>query len=153
MKQTVLCFVFDETSQSLLMIHKKRGQGAGKWNVPGGKIQAGESEKAAAIRETIEETGITPSNLEKIGELTFLFPKGNHWENHCSVFQTNTFSGSLVTETEECSAEWISLEQIPFDKLWDSDRIWLPLVLAGKNFHRIYTFDENDQVVEEKIVL
>lgn len=151
MKRTVLCFVFDRVNDSLLMIHKKRGQGAGKWNVPGGKIQASESELDAAIRETQEETGITPKNLAAIGELEFYFPSGNHWENHCTVYRAGSFSGALISESEECSARWVPVKEIPFEKLWDSDRLWLPLVLEGKEFRRSYVFDENDRVTEEKI--
>ncbi len=150
MKRTVLSFVFD--GDRLLMIHKKRGQGAGKWNVPGGKIQENESVIAAVFRETEEETGITPINPEKIGTLEFRFPNGNNWENICEVFVAKSFSGRLVGETEECSAMWVPVAEIPYEKLWDSDRCWLPLVLKRETFHRLYVFDENDSVIEEKIL-
>ena len=150
MKRTVLSFVFD--GDRLLMIHKKRGQGAGKWNVPGGKIHDGENELSAVIRETEEETGITPEEPKKIGTLEFRFPKGNHWENTCEVFVAKKFNGDLVLETEECRASWVQIDKIPYEKLWDSDKRWLPLALSGKPFHRVYVFDENDKVVEEKVL-
>ena len=148
MKRTVLSFVFD--GDRLLMIHKKRGQGAGKWNVPGGKIQDGEKSISAAIRETEEETGLTPKHPEKIGTLEFHFPKGNHWENVCEVYVSKSYSGCLIKETEECTAAWVPVSEIPYEKLWDSDRRWLPLVLKREPFHRVYVFDENDIVIEEK---
>ena len=40
------------------------GLGAGKINAPGGKLEAGETALAAAIRETQEEIGVTPLALE-----------------------------------------------------------------------------------------
>ena len=40
----------------ILLIHKKRGLGAGKINAPGGRLENGETPLAAAIRETQEET-------------------------------------------------------------------------------------------------
>ncbi|MGE3261022.1 MAG: 8-oxo-dGTP diphosphatase [Bacteriovoracia bacterium] len=150
-KKTTLCFVFDEINNSLLMIHKKRGQGAGKWNVPGGKMQEDETPEAAAIRETKEETGITPSNLQYAGKLEFYFPAGNSWDNICEVFTANQFSGQLITDGEECSASWVSLDKIPLEKMWDSDKRWLPLLLSRKKFHCSYTFDANDNVTHEKI--
>jgi 8-oxo-dGTP pyrophosphatase MutT (NUDIX family) len=150
-KLTTLCFVFDEIGMSLLMILKKRGQGAGKWNVPGGKIQSGEEAIAAAIRETNEETGITPAQLQHAGKLEFYFPEGNSWNNICEVFTAKRFSGQLITDNDECSASWVKLNQIPIEKMWDSDKRWLPLLLSGKKFHCKYTFDENDQVTHEEI--
>jgi mutator protein MutT len=150
-KRTTLCFVFDRGGGKLLMIEKKRGQGAGKWNVPGGKIAHGETAEAAAIRETREETGITPLAVKQAGLLEFYFPESDSWDNTCTVFTAENFSGSLVPETDECSAHWVSLEQIPFEKMWDDDRLWVPLLLAGKPFHRIYHFDSRDRMKSEEI--
>jgi 8-oxo-dGTP diphosphatase len=134
------------------MIHKKRGQGTGKWNVPGGKLVPGETSEQAAIRETKEETGLQVFALQEIGKLEFYFPKGNSWDNHCTVFLTDQFEGSLINETDECSCAWVSMEKIPYDKMWDSDRLWVPFVFKGQNFHRAYIFGENDQLIEEKII-
>lgn len=151
-KRTTLCFVFDRIHGRLLMIHKKRGQGTGKWNVPGGKVRPGESEEAAAIRETEEETGLRPSGLRLAGRLEFYFPEGNGWDNTCAVFTTEVCAGTLVPESEECSAEWVSLHAIPYEGMWDADRRWMPLLLDGKTFHRAYVFDAQDRVREENVL-
>lgn len=150
LKRTALCFVFDREKNSLLMILKKRGQGAGKINVPGGKLQPGETAAEAAIRETKEETGIVPLAVKEAGRLEFYFPENDHWDNTCTVFIAETFSGKLVQHSDECSALWVALDAIPLEKMWDADRLWLPLLLAGKWFHRAYTFDAQDRVREEK---
>lgn len=152
MKQTVLCFVFDRARDSLLMIEKKRGQGTGKVNVPGGKIHPGESAPAAAARETAEETGLTPTGLREAGKLSFTFPGGRHWDNACTVFTAEEFSGVLLPETEECRAFWVRVGEIPLARMWDADRRWLPLLLRGEWFHRAYEFGEDDQVRTEKVL-
>jgi 8-oxo-dGTP diphosphatase len=152
-KRTVLCFVFDEAKSKLLMIHKKRGQGEGKLNVPGGKIQPGESALAAAIRETREETGIEPRGLREAGKLEFYFPESDAWDNTCTVFVAREFSGSLVPSTDECDALWVSRDSIPLEKMWDADRMWLPLLLSGRPFHRAYVFDKHNLVKEERVIL
>lgn len=149
-KRTVLCFVFD--GERLLMIHKKRGQGAGKINVPGGKLKSGESEEAAAVRETEEETGIIPSQLREAGKLEFYFPESDSWDNTCTVFVSDRHTGTLVPETDECSALWVGRDAIPLEKMWDADRLWLPQLLAGKFFHRAYVFDKDNLVKEERIL-
>ena len=133
------------------MIHKKRGQGSGKWNVPGGKALPGESLEATAIRETREETGIVPTKLRKIGTLEFYFPNGGSWDNTCAVFSAEEFAGSLIPENEECSAQWVRLEAIPYSGMWEADRRWIPLVLEEKPFHRAYYFGADDRLLEEKI--
>lgn len=149
-KRTVLCFVFDDTRTTLLMIRKKRGQGAGKVNVPGGKVRPGETAEEAAVRETAEETGIRPEGLKEVGRLEFRFPEGQSWDNSCVVFQAGSFSGSLMPDTDECSAYWEGLGSIPFEKMWSSDRLWLPLLLSGKRFHKAYVFGAHDEVLEER---
>jgi 8-oxo-dGTP diphosphatase len=151
-KRTTLCFVFDREANRLLMIHKKRGQGAGKWNVPGGKIQAGEDPVAAAIRETVEETGIQPVAPREVGTLEFYFPAGNSWDNICTVYSTENFTGALIPESEECRAQWVDAGQLPLDQMWDSDRHWLPLLISGKPFHRVYHFDQQDRLIEERVI-
>ncbi len=150
-KQTTLCFVIDKRTKCLLMIEKRRGQGAGKWNVPGGKIQKGESANHAAIRETKEETGIEPFDVEKRGVLEFYFPKSKSWDNICHVFVSYDFRGELIPESDECFAHWVPLAKIPYEKMWDDDQHWVPALLAGKELHRIYWFDENDQMEREEI--
>lgn len=150
-KRTTLCFVFDRARSLLLMIEKKRGQGAGKWNVPGGKIAPGESPEAAAIRETEEETGLRPVTVREAGFLEFYFPESKSWDNTCTAFTAEEWTGSLVAENDECTAHWIPLDAIPYDRMWDDDRLWVPLLLSGKRFHRVYTFDAEDHMKAEEI--
>jgi mutator protein MutT len=42
----------------LLLIQRARPPAAGKWSVPGGKVELGESLEEAALRELREETGL-----------------------------------------------------------------------------------------------
>ena len=42
---------------NLLLIQRGRPPGAGRWSVPGGRVEAGESVPAAVVRELLEETG------------------------------------------------------------------------------------------------
>ncbi len=152
-KKTTLCFVIDRARAQLLMIEKKRGQGAGKWNMPGGKFAAGETAAQAAVRETIEETGIEPLEVREVGMLEFYFPESSSWDNICHVFVCEKFSGELISKSEECDAHWVPLDKIPYDKMWDDDRLWVPLVFAGKRFHRVYVFDAQDRMKEEKVLV
>jgi 8-oxo-dGTP diphosphatase len=73
--RAVLLFLF--RGREVLLIHKKRGLGKGKINGPGGRLEPGESFAQAAIRETLEETGVSVSDLEEVAELSFVFVDGH----------------------------------------------------------------------------
>ena len=68
--------VFVLRGEEVLLIHKKRGLGAGKINGPGGKIEQGETPLQAGVREVEEELEITPFDLEEMGTLRFQFVDG-----------------------------------------------------------------------------
>jgi len=97
-ENAVLTFI--EEGDKLLLIHKKRGLGAGLYNAPGGRIDPGETPLQAAIRETEEEVCVTPSHLKKAGVLDFAFTDG--YSLHCHVFKTQTYVGTPA-ETDEAT--------------------------------------------------
>ena len=60
MKNTSLCYI--EKDGKYLMLHrvsKKNDENAGKWIGIGGKFEEGESPEDCAVREVLEETGLT----------------------------------------------------------------------------------------------
>jgi 8-oxo-dGTP diphosphatase len=50
--------VHDEHGR-LLVIRRGHAPSRGLWSVPGGRVEAGETEAAAVVREVAEETGLT----------------------------------------------------------------------------------------------
>jgi len=51
----------------LLMIRRGHGPAAGRWSVPGGRVQAGELLAEAVVRELWEETGVEGVCGELVG--------------------------------------------------------------------------------------
>lgn len=49
--------VHDEAGR-LLLIRRANDPGRGLWSVPGGRVEAGETDHAAVVRELAEETGL-----------------------------------------------------------------------------------------------
>jgi len=130
--------VFIARGGRVLLIHKKRGLGAGKINGPGGKLEPGETALEAAIREVEEELGITPHAPVEMGALCFAFRDGLNL--HCTVFHSESFDGEPV-ETDEAKPEWFDIEAIPYDRMWADDIHWLPGMLAGRRFDAWFEFD------------
>ena len=144
-QEAVLCFI--HVDSRLLLIHKKKGLGAGKISAPGGRIEPGESALEAAIRETQEEIGVTPISPEKRGELSFVFADG--LTLHGSVFFSQAFEGEPI-ETDEADPFWCKVDEIPYDRMWEDDDRWLPLVLKGKNFTGRFIY-EGETIVSESV--
>jgi 8-oxo-dGTP diphosphatase len=146
-ERAVLNFVFD--GDKVLLIHKKTGLGTGKINAPGGRIEPGETPLQAAIRETTEEVRVVPLAPQKRGELFFIFTNG--YTLHGEVFFSYAHTGSPA-ETREADPFWCPLDAIPYEKMWEDDRHWLPLALDGKDFLAYFIFDE-DRMLDKRIVV
>jgi len=130
--------VFIHRDARLLLIHKKRGLGAGKINGPGGRLEPGETPEACAVREVQEELRITPKNLERAGELRFQFIDG--YAIHVHVYRATDFDGT-PSETAEAIPLWVDEDCVPYEKMWADDRVWLPLLIARKPFAGRFIFD------------
>jgi len=135
-EEGTLCFVIQDGQ--ILLIEKKRGLGAGKVNGPGGRIEKGETAEQAAIRETQEEVGITPTGVQWAGELRFQFRDG--YSLHCTVYRASGWEGELM-ETAEAKPFWVRKDQIPYDRMWADDEQWMPRLLSGEKFRGWFEFD------------
>ena len=130
--------VFVVHDDRVLLIRKKRGLGAGKVNGPGGRIEPGESAADCAAREIAEELCVEPVGLRCLGELSFQFIDG--YGIHVSVFRASDCIGQ-ATETEEAVPLWTDVAAIPYDEMWEDDRIWLPMLLREERFRGEFIFD------------
>jgi 8-oxo-dGTP diphosphatase len=130
----------------LLLIRKKRGLGAGKINGPGGRLEPGEEAEACAVRELEEELHVRPLGLEKIGENRFQFVDG--YSIHVHVYRATEFIGT-PTETDEATPLWFDLDRIPYDEMWEDDRLWLPLLVEGTPFSGRFIFDGDSMLDHE----
>ena len=139
--------VFVVRGGEILLMRKKRGLGAGKINGPGGRLEPGETALECAVREVQEELGVTPRELRYAGENAFQFVDG--YSIHVSVYVASAFDGA-PTESEEGAPLWFALDAIPYDEMWEDDRLWLPLALAGVPFTARWIFD-GDRVLDYEL--
>ena len=104
----------------------------------------GETIIDAAIRETHEEIGVTPTSLKKVATLLFFFPnlpQFHDWNQEVIVFFADTWEGE-PKESEEMAPKWYPRSKIPFSEMWEDDIHWLPKVIQGNIVTGKFTFDK-----------
>lgn len=135
-KQTSL--IIGIKDNKVLLGMKKRGHGEGYWNGFGGKRNDNETIFKSALREIKEEVGITPTDMKEVGIIDFKI-----FESYVYVF--SNFEGK-VSESEEMKPQWFNKNNLPYDKMWEGDKVWYPLVLDGRTFDAKFTFDDKKLV-------
>lgn len=139
----------------MLLLKKSKGLfGEGKWNAPGGKIQPGESAEECAVREVLEETGLSVRNPANVGMVHFYKNSRRdepEWDGH--VFTCREFDGSLVAGREG-ALQWFSKNRFPYDEMWEDDRLWSHLAVEGRRFEGWFYYSGDFEKLENhKITL
>lgn len=99
------------------------------WEIPGGRVDTGESPEAAAIRETVEETGIECAGLKKLVEY---YPGLDNFNNRTTIFLSE--STRVVKPFQPMPSEVTAIEWFPVATAVDmvrSGKILDALTVAG----------------------
>ena len=150
MRDATLCLLLaGDPADKILLGMKKRGLGVGKFNGFGGKVENGETVLAATVREVYEEAGLVvePQDLNRAGTIAFHFSAmpENDFTGH--VFLAKTWRGEAI-ETAEMAPQWFAIKDIPYSRMWQDDRFWLPRVLRGEPIAAICVFAEDNETVK-----
>jgi 8-oxo-dGTP diphosphatase len=97
-----------------ILIGKRRGShGAGRWALPGGHLEWGESFEDCARRELFEETGLSLTDLAFAYATNDVMPdEGKHY---VTIFVTARASGEVaLKEPHKCERwEWARWDELP----------------------------------------
>ncbi|MFH8751070.1 NUDIX hydrolase [Streptomyces rimosus] len=93
----------------VLMVRRRVKEGELSWQFPAGAIEAGETAEQAAVRETLEETGLTVEATKLIGER--VHPKTGRSMSYTAC---SAISGEAhVADTEELAeVAWVAHSEI-----------------------------------------
>ena len=99
--------------ERLLLIQRTNDPGAGRWAVPGGHVEPGETLADAARREVLEETGleVTVGDVAWVGDS---IGPGDPPAWHFAIvdFWATPAGGSLVAGGDAAVAEWVPIERL-----------------------------------------
>ena len=152
MQQTTLAIMVK--SWKIFLWEKKRG--FAKWilNWVWGKQEWNESIDECMIREAKEEISIEIKKMQKVGILHFYFEGKKEYNQDVHLFFVEKWDGEII-ETEEIRPFWFDLKNIPYEKMWKDDIIWLPRILDWeKNIEYNFFFNFENWNLEkwEKII-
>ena len=114
----------------VLMQHRAPwSHGGDTWGVPGGARDSTETARAAAERETVEETGLDVSRLTQLGE--HVADHGS-W-SYTTIVATVPEQLPVVPDRESIALRWVPVEQVvslpllpAFAAAWPALRTLLP---------------------------
>ena len=104
----VVCAVNRDTDGRILLARRAPGQHlAGHWELPGGKVEPGESLKAALQRELLEELGLVVSVGEELARTVYHYDRGSI---ELIALATST-SGEVTLMTVHDAVQWFSVDE------------------------------------------
>jgi ADP-ribose pyrophosphatase YjhB (NUDIX family) len=118
--------VIKDGAGRLLLIRRGHEPGKGLWSIPGGRIEPGESDEAALVREVREETGLVVTAGRLIGGVRR--PAGDGAVLDIRDYAAEVTGGTLVAGDDADDAVWASaadLDSLPLtDGLLEALRSW-----------------------------
>ena len=94
----------------LLMVRRGHEPAAGTWSVPGGRVEGGESDADAVVREVREETGLVVRAGELVGRLERPGPDGSVYD--IADYAAEVVSGRLAAATDASDARWVEESEL-----------------------------------------
>ena len=92
----------------ILLVQRGHHPQIGRWTVPGGRLEPGETPEQAAVREALEETGLHV-RLEREA-LRVRLPAGADREFDVRDFVATVVGGSLTPGDDADDARWFNPE-------------------------------------------
>ena len=121
----VAAALFDDGGRVLIAQRPAGKALAGRWEFPGGKVTAGESERDALRRELREELGIEIIAARPFMRLTHAYEER---DVELSLWIVERFSGS-PRSLDAQALKWVAPAQLPGEDILEADRPFIAALL------------------------
>jgi ADP-ribose pyrophosphatase YjhB (NUDIX family) len=101
---------------ALLLIRRGHAPSRGRWSLPGGRIEPGETAQQALIRELAEETGLIVEVGELVGEVVRPGPNEDTYriqDFRVTLAGSDAVAGDAVAGDDATDIAWVPLEDVP----------------------------------------
>ena len=112
----------------IFLWEKKRGFAKWVLNWVWWKREWNETMDDCMKREANEEIWIDIIKQEKVWLMYFYFEDKPEWNLVVYLYNIFDYDWDIV-ESEEIKPFWFDLNNIPYDKMWEFDKVWLPRIL------------------------
>jgi 8-oxo-dGTP pyrophosphatase MutT (NUDIX family) len=103
----------------VLVIHRPQYD---DWSLPKGKVDPGEDEPTAAVREVEEETGVRAAITREVGAIEYLDRRGRNKTVRYFMMTVDHDPGMRVADDEVDIVEWWPLERARVALTYERDR-------------------------------
>ncbi len=102
--------VIQDAAGRLVLIKRRNEPGAGLWSLPGGRIEAGETDEQALVREILEETGLSVTPGPLLG--TVQRPARDGAVADIRDYLAVVAGGSLQAGDDAADARWVTSDEM-----------------------------------------
>ena len=102
--------VIQDAAGRLVLIKRRNEPGAGLWSLPGGRIEAGETDEQALVREILEETGLSVTPGQLLGRVQR--PARDGAVADIRDYLAVVTGGSLQPGDDAADARWVTRDEM-----------------------------------------
>jgi 8-oxo-dGTP diphosphatase len=102
--------IWDASRRRLLLVKRGHEPDAGLWSLPGGRVEAGESDAEALVREMREETGLTVTPVRLLGSVRRPAPDGRVLEIY--DYEAAVTGGILAAGDDAAEVRWVDAGEL-----------------------------------------
>jgi 8-oxo-dGTP diphosphatase len=102
--------IIRDPGRRLLLVRRGHEPAKGTWSLPGGRVEAGESDEAAVAREVLEETGLVVRPGALVGRVERAGPDSSVYEIY--DYSADPVGGDLRAGTDATDVRWVTTDDL-----------------------------------------